>query len=173
MLRLVLMGILALSTGLMISCGSKEKEGEGSGDGTGVETSDLGAPGAQTSINLDPVGSDGGAIAGLSTVRFSYDHYNLTPEARAILAKNAEWIKSNTNYNLQIEGHCDSRGSNEYNMTLGERRANTVKSYLESLGIEGGRLSIVSYGEEKPIQTGESDASYAANRRANFVPVSK
>lgn len=164
--------VIAALTGLMVGCGSKEKENTGdTGVGTGAVT-DPGAVSAQP-IELDSKGSDGGGFPGLSTVRFEYDHFTLNSEARAILAKNVEWMKSNPNYNIQVEGHCDSRGSNEYNMTLGERRANAVKSYLESLNVEAGRLSVVSYGEEKPLQTGDTEAAFAANRRANFVPIAK
>jgi peptidoglycan-associated lipoprotein len=80
-------------------------------------------------------------------------------------------MKKNPNVNVQIEGHCDARGSIEYNIALGERRANAVKNYMTSLGIPGDRLSVISYGKEKPLNQGDSESAYAANRRANFVPL--
>lgn len=122
-------------------------------------------------IGFDPMGSDSGNIPGLSTVHFEYDKFALTPEARNILSQNAEFMRGNADVNLQVEGHCDSRGSIEYNLTLGERRANAVKAYLVSLGIPDSRLSVLSYGEEKPMNAGDSESAHAANRRANFVPV--
>jgi len=73
--------------------------------------------------------------------------------------------------NIQIEGHCDSRGSIEYNLALGERRAKSVKAYLVSLGIEANRLNIISFGEEKPLADGDTESAHAQNRRANFVPI--
>src|SRR5690606_28157607 len=104
-------------------------------------------------------------------VNFDYDSATLSTESRKTLADNAEWIRTNANVTVQIEGHCDARGSVEYNLALGERRAKAVKSYLVSLGVDSKRMTIISYGEEKPLVTGESDSDYARNRRANFVPL--
>lgn len=114
-------------------------------------------------------GSDTGNIPGLFSINFEYDRATLSADAKEKLAKNAEWMKTNSS-NLQIEGHCDSRGSIEYNLTLGERRANSVKTYLVGLGIKAERLSILSYGEEKPLDGSDSEVAHATNRRANFVP---
>ena len=81
--------------------------------------------------------------------------------------------RNNRYATIQIEGHCDSRGSVEYNLALGERRAKAVKAYMGSLGIDSKRMTIISYGEEKPIATGDSEDAYAKNRRANFVPLAQ
>jgi peptidoglycan-associated lipoprotein len=116
------------------------------------------------------MGSDSGSIAGLTTVHFDYDSATLRSDTKAELAKNAEWLKANPGTNIQIEGHCDSKGSNEYNLSLGERRASAVKAYMQTLGIEAGRMSTVSYGEEKLLSMGDTEADHAKNRRANFVP---
>jgi peptidoglycan-associated lipoprotein len=97
----------------------------------------------------------------------------LSSETRKDLAENAEWIKANPKVTVQIEGHCDSRGSVEYNLALGERRAKAVKNYLVSLGLNSKRMTIISYGEEKPVATGDSEEAYAKNRRANFVPLAQ
>ena len=122
-------------------------------------------------ISTDPQGSDSGKIDGLTTINFGYDQATLTADAKGKLKSNADWIKKNSQYTIQIEGHTDSRGSVEYNLSLGERRAKSVKSYLEGLGVEAKRMTIISYGEEKPIDPADNDAAYAKNRRANFVPL--
>ncbi len=120
---------------------------------------------------FDAAGSDSGKISGLSSINFDYDSSTLSSDSRRKLGENAEWIKSNAKATVQIEGHCDSRGSVEYNLALGERRAKAVKAYLVSLGVDSKRMTVISYGEEKPIVTGESKDAYAKNRRANFVPL--
>ena len=122
-------------------------------------------------ITMDPMGSDSGKIAGLNTVYFEYDQARLTADSRKKLSENADWIKKHPNFTIQVEGHTDSRGSVEYNLALGERRAKSVKSYLESLGIEAKRLTIISYGKEKPIDSGDGESAWGKNRRANFVPL--
>jgi peptidoglycan-associated lipoprotein len=119
----------------------------------------------------DPMGSDSGKIAGLSTVYFEYDQAKLTGDTKRKFAENADWIKAHSNFTIQVEGHTDARGSVEYNLALGERRAKSVKSYLESLGIDSKRITIISYGKEKPIDPGDSESAWAKNRRANFVPI--
>ncbi len=125
----------------------------------------------QTPLSFDAQGSDSGKIAGLVTVYFEYDKAVLSQESRDALKNNADWMKKNAGVKLQVEGHCDNRGSIEYNLALGERRANAVVSYLKSLGVAGNRLSVISYGEEKPVVAGDSEQAWAKNRRANFLPV--
>jgi peptidoglycan-associated lipoprotein len=124
-----------------------------------------------TPMSFDAAGSDSGKIAGLKTVFFAYDKSVLDETAKKDLQANADWLKKNGNVKLQIEGHCDNRGTIEYNLALGERRANTTKSYLVSLGIPTDRLSTISYGEEKPLVQGDNEAAWAKNRRANFLPL--
>lgn len=109
----------------------------------------------------------------LADVRFDYDQFTLTAEARATLQKNADWMKRWTTTRVSIEGHCDSRGTNEYNLALGERRANAVKEYLVSLGVGGDRLLVVSKGEESPVCTEENEACWAQNRRGHSVITAK
>jgi outer membrane protein OmpA-like peptidoglycan-associated protein len=96
-------------------------------------------------------GSDGGNISGLSTIFFEYDQARLTDTSKGKLKENADWIRANPAVTVQIEGHTDSRGSTEYNLSLGERRAKSVRQYLEGLGVESKRMTILSYGEEKPL----------------------
>lgn len=152
-----------------VSCASKKKSsGENVG---GVEGQPLDSSISSQGINYDQMGSDSGNIEGLNTINFDYDSATLSTEARKTLASNAEWIRNHPDVTVQIEGHSDSRGSVEYNLALGERRAKAVKSYLVSLGVDSKRLTIISYGEEKPIALGDSESDYAKNRRANFVPL--
>lgn len=164
--NLKLIGTAFVMAALVISCSSKKK-GEGGSDADGSGAPDV----SSVNMNFDPVGSDSGTISGLFTINFPYDQAILDEANKTKLNQNAEWIKAKGNIVVQIEGHCDSRGSVEYNLALGERRAKAVKSYLVSMGISGDKLRVVSYGEEKPVATGETDQAYAQNRRANFVPL--
>ncbi|MBK9323273.1 MAG: peptidoglycan-associated lipoprotein Pal [Bdellovibrionaceae bacterium] len=157
-----------VAVALVAACASKKKS-------TDVESSPV-TPTTDTAVestpmSFDATGSDSGKIPGLETVHFDYDKSNVTADNKKILQANAEWIKKNTTYKVQVEGHCDNRGTIEYNLALGERRANAVKAYLVSLGVPTARLSIISYGKEKPIEQGDSEAAFAKNRRANFLPV--
>jgi peptidoglycan-associated lipoprotein len=153
---------------------SKPKKTDADGSGANADgaanTSDQPVV-ADKEITSDAQGSDGGKIQGLYTVNFDYDKSALNSDARKKLADNAEWIKTHTNFTVQIEGHTDERGSVEYNLALGERRAKAVKGYLETLGVESKRMTVISYGEEKPLEAGSSEAAWSKNRRANFVPL--
>lgn len=109
---------------------------------------------------------------GFETVYFDFDKSDLRQDARDVLSKNAETaLKALAGAKIKIEGHCDERGSAEYNMALGERRAKSVQTYLTTLGVKGDTLSIISYGKEKPAVTGSDEAAWAKNRRAEFVIV--
>ncbi|MDT8420778.1 MAG: peptidoglycan-associated lipoprotein Pal [Desulfuromonadales bacterium] len=104
----------------------------------------------------------------LKTIYFAYDSYELSSGAIESIEENAELLKSDPTYFLRLEGHCDDRGSDEYNLSLGEKRAMSVMNYLASLGIDKSRLTIVSYGEEMPVANGRDEASWAKNRRVEF-----
>jgi peptidoglycan-associated lipoprotein len=101
-------------------------------------------------------------------VFFAFDKSVLTPESRDTLANDAKLLKAASGVKIVIEGHCDERGTNEYNLGLGERRASSVKSYLVSLGISASRIKTISYGEEKPFGMGHDEAAWKQNRRAHF-----
>ncbi|MBK9294533.1 MAG: OmpA family protein [Oligoflexia bacterium] len=151
---------------MAVGCAKKktaleEQGAEGAnGQDTTIQSKDLG---------FDVQGSDSGNIQGLYTINFDFDKATLTAEGKANAQKNADWLKTNDGVMLQIEGHCDRHGSIEYNLALGERRANTVKNYMVNLGVDGNRLTTISYGKEKPLDTAESEAADARNRRANFI----
>jgi peptidoglycan-associated lipoprotein len=106
------------------------------------------------------------------TVHFALDQYDIDPEARAILDSQAQWLISHPNARVTIEGHCDERGTREYNLGLGDRRANAAKNYLASRGISPSRITTISYGKERPIALGSDDASWAQNRRAVTIVIS-
>jgi peptidoglycan-associated lipoprotein len=105
----------------------------------------------------------------LEDVYFAYDKADLSDKARASLQKNAQWMGKWTSTKITIEGHADSRGTNEYNLALGERRANAVRSYLSSLGVGAERMRTISYGEERPVCTEEEESCWSQNRRAHMI----
>ena len=109
----------------------------------------------------------------LGDVYFDFDKADLSEDARGRLAKNAEWLKANTAYQLTIEGHCDERGTNDYNLALGQRRAAAAMDYIVSLGVGGGRLSTQSWGEERPQCMESHEGCWSRNRRAHFVITSR
>ncbi len=102
-------------------------------------------------------------------VMFEFDSASLTAEAQEILRAKAEYLRDNPGVRVMIEGHCDERGTNEYNLALGDRRAYSSKAFLTDLGIDDARLSTISYGEERPIASGSTEDAWAQNRRAHFV----
>ncbi len=121
--------------------------------------------------------SAGGAGSGSGytpeTIYFGFDDYSLSSKAQERLNKLAEYLQANKNAVVQVEGHCDERGSNEYNLALGLRRAHAVQEYLTNLGLDTGRVQTISYGEEKPVVDGHGEESWVRNRRAEFVVTSQ
>jgi peptidoglycan-associated lipoprotein len=109
----------------------------------------------------------------LKDIHFDFDKYAIRPGDAEILKASAAVLKKYPSVKIQIEGHCDERGTNEYNLALGERRANSTKDYLLSLGISRDRLSAISYGEERPLDPGHNEEAWAKNRRSHFVILSK
>ncbi len=130
-------------------------------------------------VQSDPM-SAGGMDSGMGdsgsefrVAYFDYDSYSLRADARDALKTNAVWLKKNKSATIQVEGHCDERGTTEYNLALGERRANAARDYLLKLGVPRSRLSVISYGEERPSDTGHDDSAWSKNRRAVFVVLSR
>ena len=101
-----------------------------------------------------------------NTVLFALDQYDIDPSARAILDSQAEWLGRNPNVRITVEGHCDERGTREYNLALGDRRANAAKNYLAAQGVSADRITTISYGKERPVAMGSDEAAWAQNRRA-------
>lgn len=139
------------------------KVGDALGDIGEEDRSDLGwLP------NRPPQGTRFQDTSELQTVYFEFDKYSLTQSAREALEANAMWMKDHPNVLMQVEGHCDERGTDEYNMVLGENRAFSVKKYLVSLGVDAERLYTISYGESMPVVPGTGEEAWAKNRRAQF-----
>jgi len=104
---------------------------------------------------------------------FGYDESTLSADAQSALTATATWLKNNPRYSLLIEGHCDERGTEQYNLALGDRRANIAKEYLATLGVDASRIRTVSYGEERPFDPGHDESAYQKNRRAHLVLVGR
>lgn len=124
--------------------------------GPGGIGSRSGLPGSQQDLE---------ASAG-DRVFFAFDRSDITPESQQILARQADWLRRYPNVTVTIEGHCDERGTREYNLALGERRAQAVKNVLVAMGIPASRISTISYGKERPAVVGSTEEAYAQNRRA-------
>jgi peptidoglycan-associated lipoprotein len=116
-----------------------------------------------------PAVRDFAAVPELQDIYFDFDKYDIRPADTRILDANATWLKSNPNHLVLIEGHADERGTNEYNLALGERRAKSTMNYLVSQGVQANRITIISYGEERPACTEKSEGCWAKNRRSHFL----
>lgn len=137
-----------------------------------MATTDMTQQPAARGVESQPVQSgpvaDHQAVAGLSRIHFPYNQFILEDAARVTLEQNAVYLRNRPMEKVVIEGHCDERGSDEFNLALGERRALAAKNYLVSLGIPAERLSVISYGEEKPLVAAANEEAWAQNRRAEF-----
>ena len=125
-------------------------------------------PEAPPVIKEEPLEDQARKAGALENIYFDFDKYNLRPEAVQKLDKTADWLSKKPGVKIRIEGHCDERGTNEYNLALGDRRANSAKKYLADLGISVDRLSTISYGEERSADPGHNEAAWAKNRRDEF-----
>jgi peptidoglycan-associated lipoprotein len=112
-------------------------------------------------------------MASLDNIYFDFDSFALTAKSREILTKNAAAMMKNSSLTVQIAGNCDERGSDEYNLALGEKRAKAAMNYISTLGVPASRLSTISYGKEKPADPGHDDAAWAKNRRDEFAIIIK
>jgi len=166
-----MMTVLLLSSGLALAgCATKPKE---------LPPQPTGATGTSTTNPPPPQpmgpmpGSQADFIASVlgDTILFDTDRYNVDTEGQGILQSQAQWLARYPARRITIEGHCDERGTRDYNIALGERRANAAKNYLVSVGIDASRITTVSYGKERPIALGSDDASWAKNRRSVTITV--
>src|SRR4051794_601548 len=166
--RITLVGVLVL----LAACGGRQTPapvGPGAaGDATGAGAG-LGASGGIGRSELGPGSQQDLAATAGDRVFFAYDRSDLSPEARLILERQAQWLKRYPNVTVTIEGHTDERGTREYNISLGQRRAETVKNVLIALGIPASRLATISYGKERPEVPHSDEESFAQNRRAVTV----
>ncbi|MDD8015880.1 MAG: peptidoglycan-associated lipoprotein Pal [Acidobacteriota bacterium] len=109
----------------------------------------------------------------LAMIHFDYDQYNIRTDAKSVLDGNAGWLKKWQTVNILIEGHCDERGTEEYNLALGEKRAKSTMDYLLSLGVQGSRMKIISYGKSQPLDSSSNEIAWQKNRRAQFTIIAK
>lgn len=160
---------LVMTFGLT-SCGSQSKNNAGMDSGVTTEDQDMGNDGMNLELNGD---SDSGKAGTLSTVYFDFNSSTLSSSTRDALESNANFLKENTSVEVQIEGHADERGGVQYNLALGEKRAQAVKQYLVSMGVSSSRVTTISFGKERPIAFGHDESAWSQNRRANFVVTAK
>ncbi|WP_300005909.1 peptidoglycan-associated lipoprotein Pal [uncultured Cedecea sp.] len=167
-LNKVLKGLLiALPVMAIAACSSNksannDQSGEGMlGAGTGMSNGSMSSD-EQARLQMQQLQQN-------NIVYFGLDKYDVSPEFANMLDSHANFLRSNPSYKVTVEGHADERGTPEYNISLGERRANAVKMYLQGRGVSADQISIVSYGKEKPAVLGHDEAAYAKNRRAVLV----
>jgi peptidoglycan-associated lipoprotein len=169
--RFAAIAAAAMMLAVVAGCSSKQS---GAGAGTpggpgGLNENELGGN-SGTSLNRFQKGTLGPNEHGpLSDIHFDYNDYSVRAQDGEILKSNADWMSKNSAARVQIEGHCDNRGSEEYNIALGAKRAQAAKDYLETLGITADRMSTISYGKELPVCTEDTDECWAQNRRDHFV----
>jgi peptidoglycan-associated lipoprotein len=173
-------GLTVLAIAFLIACGNPANPppGKWTAENPTAQTTPTGTakpaaptkPEATTDSSLDALRRGETPAGGpLKDVNFDFDSAALSETARATLRANADWLKTNTAARVQIEGHCDERGTAEYNMALGAKRAQAAMDYLTTLGIAANRLSTISYGEEIPVCKEKTEECWARNRRARFV----
>jgi len=158
-----LMVVLTVFMALGLASCSKKQVKE---DRTGIEEMDI-----EGSVKRGPI--EVGYAGGMKMIRFEFDQFNLSEEAQSVLKENTAWLEQHKTVKVQIEGHCDNRGTQEYNLALGQKRSDTVKRYLADSGIPAGRLSTISYGEERPLDSSEMEDAWDKNRRAEFIITEK
>jgi len=163
----LLPALLCASVMTLSGCGSKTNSDDA------MKVADTGeAMGVEESLDSVPRGtSEGRTSEGMLPVYYNFDSSDVSSDQVSRIEVNADFSKSNPELPIRIEGNCDSRGTNEYNMALGERRALSAKKYLVNLGVEDAKLTTVSYGEERMLLHGHDELSWAQNRRADFVVV--
>jgi len=141
---------------------------EGTGQSGTISEESLGATGTGKSLSPEQAAEARKAFEN-EDIHFDYDSALLTPQAQEILREKARYMKENPGTNVIIEGHCDERGTNEYNLALGEQRAKMTQEFLVALGVSASRIKTVSYGEERPLDRSNTEQAWAKNRRAHFV----
>jgi len=183
--NVVLTALLLLALPALVSCKAKPSSPEPApAPSIEMETEDVAEPTpapsarrtAETeSERIEPSLSaeDYNRRGALKTIYFDFDRSDIKDQYKAALRQNATWLKEHTGFNVVIEGNCDDRGTNEYNLSLGDRRANSTKQYLTSLGVQASRLRTISYGEERPAVRGSNESAWSKNRRAEFRVVDR
>jgi peptidoglycan-associated lipoprotein len=170
-MRLLLVLALVMCVAVMVGCGGKKARPPEDLDQMGEQGGTTPGEGDEAGATDEPVTpiepGDADKIK-LGKIHFDYDKYNLDNDAINTLAENAAVLMDNPSVKIRIEGHCDSRGTEDYNLALGEKRALAARDYLVNFGIAQSRISVISYGEERPIDPNENEKAWAKNRRAEF-----
>ena len=161
---IVALGLIITLAG--IGCSSKKK-GAGTAAGAGLGEEGLGAGSSLERYKQGTLGS--GEEGPLKDIHFAFDSADLDEQARGVLRDNANWLKDHSQSKAEVEGHCDERGTVEYNLALGTKRASAAKEYLVALGIPADRLTTISYGEELPLCHEHNEDCWQKNRRVHFV----
>jgi peptidoglycan-associated lipoprotein len=163
--RWILMALLVVIPGLMVSVGCQKKVVDATPEPVVEEKK------AEEVVvkKEEPVVYKTPSVVMQEDIYFEFDKSTLTPAAQDSLLKKAAWLRENPDATVTIEGHCDERGTNEYNLALGDRRAESAKAFLIDLGIDSARLTTISYGEERPVDPRHVEEAWAKNRRDHFV----
>jgi peptidoglycan-associated lipoprotein len=151
-MRRVSLVLVLVAVMFTFGCSKSGKGGTGTEEGLGEGNIPLAEPGSE-----------------LKDVNYDYDSSALSSTAQSILRENGRWLLDNPSTDIVVEGHCDERGTNEYNMALGQRRAQAATDFLRSLGVKANRMKTISYGEELPLDPGHNESAYAKNRRAHLA----
>ncbi len=163
---IAVLAVLALLSGCHKNANESNQASVNEGAATTTTTGPTGVVGGGNY----PPGSEAQLVAEVGDrVFFGYDQFDLTPQARTTIEHQAQWLKTYPSVNVMIEGHCDERGTREYNLALGEKRAMAVRNYLVANGVEAGRVQTISYGKERPAVLGSDETSWAQNRRGVMV----
>ncbi len=109
--------------------------------------------------------------AKLEPIYFDFDQWSIREDQKEVMVKNSQWLKANPNAKVRLEGHCDERGTAEYNLALGQKRADAARAFLEGMGIPSQRMATISYGEERPLDSGHTEAAWAKNRRVDVLAI--
>ncbi|MHB1397467.1 MAG: peptidoglycan-associated lipoprotein Pal [Trichloromonadaceae bacterium] len=162
-----LLVVALLATAALTGCAKKAKVTEA----PAVAPAAAAAPATPATPQAAPQTAGASVVteAGLERIHFEFDSYTLDDAAKRILGMNAEWLKANPAAKITVEGHCDERGSDTYNLALGENRAKAAQAFLTTVGIAADRINVISYGEEKPLDPTSTEAAWSKNRRAEFV----
>ena len=174
-MRFNIMGLIAAiaAVALVTACESVTEE-TSAASGAGAAKTEMtktpqkpAAPAMKAKMAGPKAGSQADLVINVGDrVFFDYDKFNVRPDGRATLEKQAAWLKKHSGLTITIEGHADERGTREYNLALGDRRANSAKDYLTALGISPGRIKTISYGKERPVALGSNEEAWSQNRRA-------
>jgi len=165
-MRMKILSVLA-AVALVSACETASEEkamssGSGASQGSAATTA---APMAKEAMGIKP-GSQQDLVVNVGDrVFFDFDKFNVRPDQRSTLDKQVAWMKANPSVTVVVEGHCDERGTREYNLALGERRANAVKDYMAASGVNPERIQVISYGKERPVALGSTDEAWSQNRR--------